>query len=189
MTVATRRLPMRVAIVLVAVLCACSSDDAPYDYAHSKGAAIYQDTCQVCHGETGEGGLGPKLRDIDRSVDALAATISQRMPANAPGQCSGDCATETAQFIHDGLTSAALACPAQVPLPRRLRLLTRREYRATVHDVFGDAAPAIACARATDCAYRDTCTASGCEATACDAQTFVYDPHGAQLASVHVAGE
>src|SRR5258707_958434 len=148
---------MRVAFAIVAALCACSSDDGTYDYAHSKGAAIYQDTCQVCHGETGEGGLGPTLRDIGKSTDELAATISKFMPANAPGQCTGDCATETAAFIHDGLTSSALACKAPVPLPRRLRLLTRREYRATVHDVFGDAAPAMACVRATECAYRDAC--------------------------------
>ena len=180
---------MRALIAIGVLASACSSGTGSYDYAHSKGAAIYQDTCQVCHGETGEGGLGPVLRDSSKSVDDLAQAIAERMPANAPGQCTGDCATETARFIHDGLTSSALACKAPVPLPRRLRLLTRREYRATVHDLFGDAAPAMACALATDCAYRDTCTPSGCEATACDAQTFVYDPHGQAHTSVHVAGD
>lgn len=189
MCVAIAALVMRRALFVVMGFAACSSSNAPYDYAHSKGAAIYQDTCQVCHGETGEGGLGPKLRDLDKSVDDLAQVISQRMPPNAPGQCSGDCATELAQFVHDGLTTQALACPAPVPLPRRLRLLTRREYRATVRDLFGSAAPAMACATATDCTYRDTCTPTGCELTACDGQTFVYDPHGQTIATVHVAGD
>src|SRR5664279_2873736 len=188
MCVAPAALVMR-GVLIVMGFAACSSSNAPYDYAHSKGAAIYQDTCQVCHGETGEGGLGPKLRDLDKSVDDLAQVIGQRMPPNAPGQCSGDCATELAQFVHDGLTTKALACPAPVPLPRRLRLLTRREYRATVRDLFGSAAPAMACATATDCTFRDTCTPTGCELTACDGQTFVYDPHGQTIATVHVAGD
>ncbi|HSD88113.1 MAG TPA: DUF1588 domain-containing protein [Kofleriaceae bacterium] len=167
----------------------CSSGDGSYDYANSKGAALYQDMCQVCHGETGEGGLGPAIRDSRSSVGQLEHVISERMPANAPGQCTGECATELANFIHDGLNSKALACSAVPPARRRLRLLTRREYRATVHDLFGDMAPVMACAKATDCAYRDTCTAAQCEPTACDAQTFVYDPQGRTYASVHVAGD
>ena len=47
----------------------------------------------------------------------------------------------------------------------------------------------MTCTRATDCAYRDTCTAGACQPTPCDAQTFVYDPQGRTLASVHVAGD
>jgi hypothetical protein len=66
-------------------------------------------------------------------------------------------------------------------------LLTRREYRATVRDLFG--MEAMTCARATDCGFRDTCTQGACEATACDAQTFVFDPHGQTHTSVHVAGD
>src|SRR5258705_303447 len=101
---------MRALLIVAFVAGACSSGgDATYDYAHSKGAAIYQDTCQVCHGETGEGGLGPALRDTGKSVDDLVNVIQMRMPANSPGQCSGDFATGTAQFIYDCLTSKALA--------------------------------------------------------------------------------
>ena len=58
----------------------------------------------------------------------------------------------------------------------------------TVGDLFGAAAPAMACSRATDCAFRDTCAAGTCALEACDAQTFVYDPRGRQLNSVHIAG-
>jgi len=181
---------MRVVVIaLVAVGCS-SGGDGSYDYAHSQGAAIYRASCQVCHGEAGEGGLGPALVDTTKSVDQLTSAISARMPANAPGQCTGDCATLTAQFIVDGLSSSALRCDRAPPMaPRRLRLLTRREYRATVRDLFGDGAPAMTCARETDCVYRDSCTAGKCEPTSCDAQTFVYDPHGQTLHSVHVAGD
>ncbi|MGE5186159.1 MAG: DUF1592 domain-containing protein [Acidobacteriota bacterium] len=180
---------MRRALLVLGVV-ACSGGSDAYDYAHSKGAALYQDQCQVCHGETGEGGLGPALRDSSKSTDELASIIAARMPANNPGQCTGDCATQLADFIHDGLTSKALSCDHVAPTtPRRLRLLTRREYRATIRDLFGSAAPAMTCARATDCTYRDTCTAGACEASACDAQTFVYDPQGKTYHSVHVAGD
>lgn len=176
------------ALIAAALLVACSSSgDGAYDYASSKGAALYQDQCQVCHGETGEGGLGPPLRDSSRSEGELASIIAERMPANAPGQCTGECASELAAFIKDGLTTKALACPSVPPGPRRLRLLTRREYRATVRDLF--AMEAMTCTRATDCGFRDTCTQGACEASACDAQTFVFDPHGQQHASVHVAGD
>ena len=169
---------------------ACSGGSGAYDYAHSKGAALYQDQCQVCHGEMGEGGLGPPLRDTTKSTDDLAQIISARMPQNNPGQCTGDCATATAEFIHDGLTTRALSCDGIAPTtPRRLRLLTRREYRATIRDIFGAAAPAMTCARALDCTYRDTCTQGACEPTACDAQTFVFDPQGQTYHSVHVAGD
>jgi hypothetical protein len=177
-------------LVVAACLVACGGDrETPYDYANNPGAAIYQAQCSVCHGEIGEGGLGPTLLDTKRSVDELRSTISQRMPANNPGQCSGQCADQVAAFIKDGLTTKALACDVVPPGPRRLRLLTRREYAATVATVFGDGAPAMACAKPTACAFTDTCNAGVCEPTACDSQTFVYDPQGRALASVHVAGD
>lgn len=181
---------MRALCITAFVAAACShGSDGGYDYANSKGAAIYRATCQVCHGEAGEGGLGPPLVDDPKSTSQLEQIISSSMPQNAPGQCTGDCASETAEFIHDGLTAKALQCTQVAPAPRRLRLLTRREYRATIHDLFGAGMPALACARATDCVYRDTCTAGACEATACDAQTFVYDPQGKTYTTVHVAGD
>lgn len=186
---------VRSAITIVVVLGAlgvgCGNDSAPpspYDYANSRGAARYQEMCQVCHGETGEGGLGPALRDTTASQASLRTTIVETMPANNPGQCDAACADDLAEFIRHGLTSEALRCDAIPPGPRRLRLLTRREYLATVHAVFGDAAPAMTCSRPTDCAYRDTCGSGTCAPASCDAQTFVFDPQGRSLTSVHVAG-
>jgi uncharacterized protein DUF1588/uncharacterized protein DUF1592/cbb3-type cytochrome c oxidase subunit III/AMP-activated protein kinase-like protein len=178
---------MRAAAVL-AVVAACGSaadDGGGYDYAASKGAALYRQLCQSCHGETGEGGIGPQLLDTPRTLDELRATIAMRMPANNPGQCDGACADDVAAFVKDGLTSRALRCDALPPGPRRLRLLTRREYRATVRDLFGTGAPAMSC----PCAFRDRCDAADtCQPSACDAQTFVFDPQGRTLASVAVAG-
>src|SRR5262245_14809907 len=125
------------ALVVAACLMACGGDrDAPYDYATSHGAAVYQEMCSVCHGEIGEGGLGPKLLDTKRSVGELTTAIGERMPQNNPGQCTGACAEEVAAFIKDGLTTRALACDVVPPGPRRLRLLTRREYAASVATVF-----------------------------------------------------
>lgn len=184
------RVHVRVLAIAV-VLFGCGNDsapDAPYDYANSPGAARYRAMCEVCHGETGEGGLGPALRDTTASKASLRATIATTMPANNPGQCDGDCADEIAEFIRHGLTSSALRCDAVPPGPRRLRLLARREYRAAVRAIFGESAPAMTCSRPSDCAFRDTCTANACAPSECDAQTFVFDPQGRTLATVHVAG-
>lgn len=181
----------RATLICWVIFAGCGNDrglEGPDDPLSSRGAALYQEMCEVCHGETGEGGLGPVLRDTPMSHGALENAIAARMPANNPGQCTGDCATEIASFIRSGLTSRALRCDAVPPGPRQLRLLTRREYRATVRDLFGSAAPAMSCTRGTDCAFRDACTAGSCTPSACDAQTFVFDPHGRTLASVHVAG-
>lgn len=181
----------RLAVICALVVLGCGNDrddTVEADPLSSKGAQLYAKLCQVCHGETGEGGLGPALQDTPMTHGQLRGVIEARMPANNPGQCTGECAEEIAAFIRTGLTSRALRCDAVPPGPRRLRLLTRREYRATVHDLFGAAAPAMSCSRATDCAFRDTCAAGSCALSACDAQTFVYDPHGRQLNSVHVAG-
>jgi hypothetical protein len=181
-----------VAAVLAGMMFACASgespDEAPYDYLGSPGAARYRELCQVCHGEAGEGGLGPTLQDTRHDLARLTAIIDERMPENDPGRCTGECAREVAAFVKDGLASSALHCDAVPAAPRRLRLLNRREYRATVTDLFGDAAPAMACARPTDCGYRDSCGATGCEPSPCDTHTFVFDPGTRALGTVHVAG-
>lgn len=183
---------MRATLSFIALaVVACGSDRSPTgddDPLSSRGAALYAKQCQVCHGEAGEGGLGPVLQDTAMSHGDLRAVIAERMPQNNPGQCTGECADEIALFIKSGLTSRALRCDAVPPGPRRLRLLTRREYRATVEDLLGRGAAPLACSRATDCAFRDTCASGTCELNACDAQTFVFDPQGRQLNTVHVAG-
>ena len=145
-------------------LVACSSSgDGAYDYASSKGAALYQDQCQVCHGETGEGGLGPTLRDTKRSQGDLANIIAMRMPANNPGQCTGECAIG-ARRLHQArpddegtalrcrAAGPAPAAPADAPRVPRDRARPVRHARADVRQADG-------------LRFRDTCTAGACEAT------------------------
>jgi hypothetical protein len=93
--------------------------------------------CSSCHGEVGEGGLGPKLQNSRRSRSTLALIIDLQMPADDPSGCDRECADKISDFIHDGLNSDALACDEVGPSPRRLRLLKRREYYNTVRDLFG----------------------------------------------------
>jgi mono/diheme cytochrome c family protein len=135
-------------------------------------ALRYASMCAACHGEVGEGGSGPRLVDTPLTVDALAASISGRMPQGNPGACRGDCPRSLAAYIKATFTARALACEAVAPSPRRLRLLTRREYRSTLRDLLGLTGAAPAAAPAADC----------------NRQRFAYDPAGRALRSVHLAG-
>jgi hypothetical protein len=113
----------------------------------------------------GEGDVGPSLRDLGRSEDALADLIGRTMPFDAPGTCAGDCARNVARYILATFVGA-VACTEVTPAARGLRLLTRREYRNTVHDLFGPLDGGAAC----------------------DPVTFSYDPQAQTPKSVHVAG-
>ncbi|MCB9596506.1 MAG: DUF1592 domain-containing protein [Sandaracinaceae bacterium] len=134
-----------------------------------EASARYAELCASCHGELGEGGLGPRLVDVAMDHGALSQTIDEAMPANDPSLCRDGCAEGLATFIETRLTSSALACDAVPPAPRRLRLLNRREYAASVVDLLG-------------------LDAGGGAAPSCEPTTFRYDPAGRSLTSVHVAG-
>ena len=70
---------------------------------------------------------------------------------------------------------------------RQLRLLTRREYEATVHDLFGlDAAQG--CESDAACPDGSTCQDSRCLLESTPALGFAFDPQGQLHTSVHVAG-
>jgi cytochrome c553 len=110
----------------------------------------YAQLCAPCHGATGEGGTGPALTglaDADRA--ALTDRIARTMPPTAPEQCTGDCAVAMANLIIDTLSEPADACDAVGATPRRLRLLTPREYARTVTDLFFVAPDATDCERHT----------------------------------------
>jgi hypothetical protein len=98
--------------------------------------------------------------------------IDERMPVGNPDACRGACAASLAVFIKTEFSTAARACSAIPPAPRALRLLSRREFRATVRDLFAGEAP----------------PGSGPTAPRTCARRFVYDPQGRSLASVHLAG-
>ncbi len=136
-------------------------------------ATRYAAMCASCHGEVGEGGLGPRLIDTTRTTAQLTAAIDQRMPPSNPSQCRGECASSLAAYIQREFTTAALACDVIPPSPRRLRLLTRREFRNTVRDLFGlsGATPTPVTPPAD-----------------CNTARFTYDAGARSLRTVHLAG-
>lgn len=123
--------------------------------------------CASCHGEAGEGGTGPALIDTPLGIAALTTAIDARMPSGNPGACRGECASSLAAFIKAQFTSTQLACDAPMRSPRRLRLLSRREYRNTLRDLF----------TAGEGAQGD-----------CRVRRFAWDPMGRAARTVHLAG-
>ncbi len=99
------------------------------------GATLYHDRgCHGCHGEQGEGNTA--IVAANWSAPSLTVKIRDTMPQGASENCDEDCAAAIAAFIltwveePDCQESSAL-------LPRRLRLLTPREYQLTVNDLLG----------------------------------------------------
>lgn len=135
------------------------------------GAVLYAQQCAACHGEVGEGGLGPTLIDWPRGRDALFTAIADTMPQGNPANCDETCAVAIGRYVLEYLTSDALGCDDDPTSARRVRLLTRREYRNTVFDLFGDLAPPAS------------------SPGTCAEHTFSYDPGGRSLSSVHVSGD
>ncbi len=174
-------------LLVLALGAGCASGKrTQYDYG-SEGSALFTEMCAVCHGEVGEGGIGPTLMDTPKAKATLAETIEGSMPTSDPTRCQGECAELIADFIVNGLTSSALTCDRVAPSKRRLRLLTRREYRQTVADLFG--APATAtCSGHLDCPFEQACDQSSCRATGCDEHQFVFGGGGQDVSAVHVAG-
>ncbi|CAN5888816.1 hypothetical protein BH11MYX4_BH11MYX4_48060 [soil metagenome] len=159
--------------VLTSLLAGCSRDDAPAERDRAaSGEAIYASMCKGCHGARGEGGRGPNLRDMDRKYDepALARYIDAKMPLGEPERCDGTCPEDVGAYVFRTFRGA-IVCDAPVPAARGLRVLTNREYRATVEDLLGSAA-----------------AAPGAPPPLCGQQAFTYDPKGRVLTSVHVAG-
>ncbi len=176
-------------VAMVLGACGGGSDGRPATVFDTDAARFYEQNCAVCHGEIGQGGLAPALLNTERSQAELTAAIDERMPVAAPGLCRGECADDLADFILHGLTDEALACDEVQPSPRRLRLLTRREYRNTVRDLFaGSQGPQVSCQSELQCGLRQSCAASSCLDSPCDGHTFVFDPQGQTPTTVHVAG-
>ncbi len=151
------------------------------------GEASYQKLCASCHGKLGEGATGPRLVPWTRDTSALVSIIDETMPKQDPSICTGQCAKDVAAFIL-GLNTV---CDAPTFGPRKLRLLNRREYNATVNDLFGLTGPSGAsCSSDADCdVEKASCVGGTCLADACNQHTFILPANGKQYASVHVAGE
>jgi hypothetical protein len=163
-------------VALCAAAASCSRDEPASESRDrvASGETIYANMCKSCHGARGEGGRGPALRDIDRKYDepSLVRYIDEKMPLGEPDRCNGTCPGDVAAYIRT--FKGDVVCNAPAPIARGLRLLTRREYKATVEDLLGTSSA--------------TGTAPSTPPTTCGQQTFTYDPHGRALTSVHVAG-
>src|SRR5438094_914109 len=64
----------------------------------AKGAILYREMCSVCHGRSGEGARGPKLRGYSHGKEELTAYISENMPKGRAGKCTGACAESIAAY-------------------------------------------------------------------------------------------
>lgn len=153
---------MRAVLILcVSVLAACSE---PPGSASNEGVLRYGELCASCHGQDGQGLSGPSLRDWSRGRDELVAIIDARMPLGEPEKCTGRCAEDIADYILAKLTGPITCEGAVAPGARKLRLLTRREYAATVADLLGGGGGA------------------------CPPHRFTYTPASGSPQTVHVAG-
>ena len=72
----------------------------------------------------------------------LARFIDARMPLGEPDRCNGDCPIDIAAYIHRTFRGE-IVCDGPVLAHRGLRLLTTREYRATIDE------PTIRCFQPT----------------------------------------
>ena len=173
---------------LAAAACSASPDadttPVPGDGDPALGADLYAEMCATCHGNAAEGGLGPRLVPWTKDLAALVDSIETTMPKGDPEKCDRQCAEDIAAY----LTGLSTDCDGPRALPQRLRLLTRREYRATVADLF-QASMAASCAADSDCDLASqSCTGGVCTDDPCNLHTFLYDAGAASPASVHVAG-
>lgn len=159
------------AIATVGAIGGCSRGDEARPGNVREGESIYASMCKGCHGARGEGGRGPVLRDIHKRIDedSLVRYIDSAMPLGEPERCDANCARKVGSYVWNELRGP-IVCDAPQPLARGLRLLTRREYKATIADLFG------------------TPTGNASPSGTCGPTTFTYDPKGRTLSTVHVAG-
>lgn len=80
---------------------------------HTAGGAIFNANCAVCHGQHGEGGIGPNLQQIAarRSFDDTVAFIENPlgpMPKLFPEKLNEQQVRQVATYIRTQLKSAAL---------------------------------------------------------------------------------
>jgi mono/diheme cytochrome c family protein len=153
------------------------------------GKALYAQLCASCHGKMGEGALAPAVTPWKQSEADLVDAIDGKMPQNDPAACDRTCAEDLAAYLV-GLSSSDCATAA---VPSRLRLLNRREYNATVTDLFfpsqSPPAAGASCQSDADCALEsESCVGGSCLADPCNLRTFVLPAGGQQLGAVSVAG-
>lgn len=89
--------------------------------------------CQSCHGEQGDGTY--EIIADNWNMGTLTTKIHDTMPQGNVSACQNECATAIAEYILSWQTGVSCETPEEL-LPRRLRLLTPREYQLTTNDIF-----------------------------------------------------
>jgi hypothetical protein len=67
------------------------------------GEILFGQKCSICHGSSGEGGIGPTLVGCSRCDDSteIFEKIDADMPVGNPGDCVDQCARDIAAFIFE----------------------------------------------------------------------------------------
>jgi hypothetical protein len=179
-------IPTLLSSFLLAGACSDPAVNEPLPGNAATGEELYQKLCASCHGKLGEGATALRLVPWTRDASTLVQIIDATMPKHDPSRCVGTCAKDVAAFI----LSLESVCEAPTFGPRKIRLLNRREYNATVNDLFGLSGPSGgSCTSDGDCdVQKASCIGGSCVADPCNMQTFVF-PTDKQYGSVHVAGE
>lgn len=117
----------------ISVVSAIAADPAVLQ----RGEAIYSQSCQVCHGQKGQGSEDAYAEPLtgDLTVGELAELIAETMPEEDPDSCVAEDATAVATYVHHAFYSEA----AQVRnRPPRIMLahLTGEQLRQSLADLF-----------------------------------------------------
>ena len=102
------------------------------------GSQIYKQSCQRCHGKSGQGSKDHYERALvgDLSLGSLTKLIGRTMPEEDPDACVGDDAAAVAAYIHASFYSEAARVrnrPPRVALSR----LTGQQLRQSIADLYG----------------------------------------------------
>jgi mono/diheme cytochrome c family protein len=77
MDVMRRTYPMILALILLLLLApSCGSGDPPVE-----GATVFRERCAACHGQQGEGNMGPALQGQVTETIVREGRLPQGMPA------------------------------------------------------------------------------------------------------------
>lgn len=115
-----------------------SLSEAPSTELLERGKAIFQESCQQCHGTKGQGnddsGTDPLLGDL--TPRELTEVIIDTMPEEDPDECVGEDAAAVALYIHEAFYSLAAQ---QRNRPPRITVarLTGDQLRQSLADLYG----------------------------------------------------
>ena len=119
-----------------------TGDDKPNEADDQKltelGSRIYKQSCQSCHGKSGQGTENHYEHALvgDLSVGSLTQLISRTMPEEDPDACVENDAAAVATYIHETFYSEAARVrnrPPKIALSR----LTGQQLRQSIADLYG----------------------------------------------------